>query len=709
MMLPVLSLEIRFEQDVVMTRQRTRQIAKLIGFETQDQIRIATAVSEISRVAFQSAGGGKAEFWLEGESPQCFLIKVQDRGAGIENLQAILKEQSDSDFSMGIVAAQRLMDRFEIESQPSTGTIVQMGKNLPKAALVTPERLGQIANELMQRSPQSPLEEIRWQNQELLRALDALRQREEELLQLNRELDETNRGVVSLYAELDEKADSLQKANELKTRFLSNMSHEFRTPLNSILSLSGMLLDRLDGELLPEQEKQVTFIRKAAEGLSDLVNDLLDLAKVEAGKIVVYPNLFEVSDLFGTLRGMLRPLLADNSSVSLCFEDPVEMPTLHTDQGKVAQVLRNFISNALKYTEQGEIRVAAALTDDWVTFSVADTGLGIAPENQERIFEEYIQIDSPLQQRTKGTGLGLPLSRRLAELLGGSVGVESELGKGSTFTAAIPIVHPSVLAELPQLPDLQLDPARLPILVVEDNVETLFMYEKYFQNSRYQMISAQTLTQANQAIQTFQPIAIVLDILLKEQHTWTFLAELKDNTETQEIPILVTTVINNEQKALATGANAFLIKPVDKLVLLNRINVLVQGHAPQTLLLIDDDSISRYLFKDLLSDTQFNFLEAADGQEGIRLAQIEQPACIVLDLGMLQMSGFEVLDRLKHDPKTASIPVIIQSSQVLEAAEQAHLAKHTIAVFSKERPDRDRAIVQLREALIQAGLAFKTP
>lgn len=440
----ILTIEVRCEQDVVMTRQRARQIAQALGFDSQDQTRIATAVSEIARNAFQYARSGKVEFRVEGLEPQIFLICIRDQGPGITNLKTILDGQytSKTGMGLGIIGAGRLMDQFHIESSPHDGTEVLMGKTLPKRTpILTGKRLAQIVDELIIRSPQNPFEEIQQQNQELLRTLEELQKRQAELKQLNRELEDTNRGVVALYAELDEKAASLERANQLKTRFLSNISHEFRTPLNSIVSLSRFLLDRMDGELTPEQEKQVKFIRKSGEGLSELVNDLLDLAKVEAGKIVVHPSEFEVSDLFGTLRGMLRPLLADNSSISLVFEEPVNIPMLRTDEGKVAQILRNFISNALKYTERGEVRVAAAMgSSNTVVFSVADTGIGIALEDQQRIFEEFIQLYNPIQKRVKGTGLGLPLSRKLAELLGGSVSVKSG-HVGSTFFAVIPLVY----------------------------------------------------------------------------------------------------------------------------------------------------------------------------------------------------------------------------------------------------------------------------
>jgi signal transduction histidine kinase len=274
----------------------------------------------------------------------------------------------------------------------------------------------------------------------LLHALQTQKQQREELQRLRQELDETNRGVVALYAELDARAEHLQHADEAKSRFLSNMSHEFRVPINAIRSLTRLLLDQVDGTLTDEQEKQIAFIQKAVEELAELVNDLLDLAKIESGKVTISPTEFEVAELFGTLRRMLRPLLHD--AVTLVFDIPVPLPPLMTDEEKVTQILRNLISNALKYTNQGEIRVSASLTPEAraVIFTVTDTGIGIASDDQTRIFEDFVQVDHALQRRVKGTGLGLPLCKKLAELLGGSIAVQSELGVGSSFTAVIPRV-----------------------------------------------------------------------------------------------------------------------------------------------------------------------------------------------------------------------------------------------------------------------------
>ncbi len=260
-----------------------------------------------------------------------------------------------------------------------------------------------------------------------------------EAVALRAELDETNQGVLALYAELDTQAEQLRQASDLKSRFLSYMSHEFRTPLGSILSIASLLTDELDGPLSVEQHKQVAFVSNAARELSDMVDDLLDLAKIEAGRITISPAWFDMLDLFAALRGMFRPIV-DTTAVDLIFEEPVGLPRLYTDDKKLAQILRNFIANSLKFTTRGEIRVSAQLENrDYVRFAVSDSGIGIAHELHGALFEDFSQVDSPLQKRLRGTGLGLSLCKRFAMLLGGEVGVQSTPGVGSTFFVIIPL------------------------------------------------------------------------------------------------------------------------------------------------------------------------------------------------------------------------------------------------------------------------------
>ncbi|HEY9255921.1 MAG TPA: HAMP domain-containing sensor histidine kinase [Stenotrophomonas sp.] len=256
---------------------------------------------------------------------------------------------------------------------------------------------------------------------------------------LRAELEETNQGVLALYAELDQQAAQLREVSELKSRFLSYMSHEFRTPLGSILSMTRLLDDDMDGPLSDGQRKQVRFVSAAALELREMVDDLLDLAKIEAGRITISPAWFDLMDLFSALRGMFRPLL-EGKQVDLVFEDPPPLPMLYTDDKKLAQILRNFISNALKFTPHGHVRVSARPEGEGeVRFSVHDTGIGIPQEMLPKLFEDFVQVDTPLQKRLRGTGLGLSLCRRFAELLGGRVGVNSVLGEGSEFYVVLPL------------------------------------------------------------------------------------------------------------------------------------------------------------------------------------------------------------------------------------------------------------------------------
>lgn len=570
---PILTVVITRENDVVAVRQRARRLAELLGFDTQDQTRIATAVSEIARNAFEYAGGGQAAFGLAGEtSPQSLVIEVIDSGGGIADLGTILegRYQSKTGMGLGLLGAKRLVDRFEIDTSLGGGTRVRLAKSLRRRqAPITREAADQIADMLARQSPDDPLHVLAEQNRDLVRSLDEIKLRQEELARLNRELEDTNRGVVALYAELDERAEQLKQASELKSRFLSNMSHEFRTPLNSILALSRLLLDRIDGDLSEEQERQVGYIRKSAESLTELVNDLLDLAKVEAGKVDVRPVAFSVTELFGALRGALKPLQT-NDKVELIFEEPgPDMPKLHTDEAKVAQILRNLVSNALKFTEAGEVRVRAHYDADVgrVLFAVADTGIGIPPEALERIFEEFWQVDHPLQRSAKGTGLGLPLSRRLAELLGGGIFVQSDPSRGSVFTFSLP---PRFGAESEggSASGLGLElPDRITRVLIVDDEETFrYVLRQMIGGSsgdmRHEVLEAAGGIEGLRLAREKRPDVVVLDLQMPDLDGHTVYRELKSDPATSALPIIVATSLSvgPELQAALPGASAILPK-----------------------------------------------------------------------------------------------------------------------------------------------------
>jgi signal transduction histidine kinase/DNA-binding response OmpR family regulator len=713
MALNLLRMEIRKEHDVVLVRQRARHIAAALKFDSQDQTRIATALSEIARNAFQYAGGGMAEFQIQKTPDPTLQILITDKGRGIADIEKILdgKYVSPTGMGLGLIGAKRLMDVFTVDTS-SKGTTVVIGKKIPSKSLALGKKeLDSLLTKIEGHGPQNAYEELQQQNQELLRTLDELRARQMELAQLNRELDETNRGVVALYAELDDRADFLQRASELKSHFLSNMSHEFRTPLNSISALSQILLDRLDGDLSPEQQKQVRFIKSSAQDLTDLVNDLLDLAKVEAGKVTIRPSQFDVSTMFSALRGMLRPLLAQNSSVKLQFDDPAENIEIYSDEAKVSQILRNFISNALKFTERGEVRVSVSRTrDGMIAFSVADTGIGIKEEDKERIFQEWTQVEGKLQKVAKGSGLGLPLSRKLAQLLGGNAHVTSEVGLGSTFTVEIPMFFDGQ-TEVVYVPEVkrELDAGRFPILVVEDNREALFIYEKYLKGTKFQVIPATSIAEAREAVRSFQPKAVVLDVLLQGEHSWDFLRDLKNDPATSDIPIYVVTVVDNREKAHTLGADGFYAKPVDRVWLLSQLEALVASPLKPRILVIDDDEASRYLIRNLLADRDCDFVEAINGAEGLRMVKECNPALVVLDLVMDEMNGFEVLENLRQDAKTSRVPVVVHTSKSLADEDYQRLAGAIDIIPKSIMSSRELAALRFSQALQKAGVADAMP
>lgn len=562
---PIITVSIKFESDVVTVRQRARRIAELLGFDKQDQTRIATAVSEIARNAHGYGRGGRAEFAIE-DSPrgsQSLSIRISDQGPGIQNLDEILEGRhvSLNGMGLGIAGARRLMDEFAIASTAEKGTAVTLLKRLPRrrervAQKHILELTKQLANETLLFDP---VQEVREQNRELMASLAAERLRQDELAQLNAELEDTNRGVVALYAELDTQAEELRRASELKSRFLSNMSHEFRTPLNSIMALARLLLDRVDGDLTEEQTRQVEYVRKSAESLVELVNDLLDIAKVEAGKIEIRAVEFSISELFGGLRGALRPLRVSDA-VDLVFEEPGDIPRMFADESKIAQILRNFVSNALKFTERGEVRVSAKLgKGNQVVFCVKDTGVGIAPQHHLTVFQEFSQVENPLQSRAKGTGLGLPLSKKLAELLGGSVHLESELGVGSSFFLSLPLSA----AEAPiKHDDKRASPAYKTVLVIDDDSTFRYVFRQTLADTGYKIEEAVDGVEGLEKLNRIQPDVIFLDLYMPRLDGYSVLQEItRANNEPKPRVIVVTSsVLGPVERARLSSADAILSK-----------------------------------------------------------------------------------------------------------------------------------------------------
>jgi signal transduction histidine kinase/CheY-like chemotaxis protein len=427
------SLDVRDLAGVFAARQFGRGLAGSLALERQDQIRVATAVSEVSRSAVTDGGGAVIAF-------------------GVDSTNLLLTVTFDGEPPTdGVAAASRLMDKVTI-----SGNVVRMAKRRPPG--VRPD-MNLVNEQLTAVLPQSTMDELRRHNQDLISALEDLKQQKDQLLLLNSELQETNRGVmalyselsseleqtnlgvVALYAELDEKSEQLRAASESKDRFWANISHELRTPLNSIIGLTRLLAEpSADGVLDAERLYQVGLIRSTGGTLLALVNDLLDVAKAESGRLYIEPAHIDLRALFGRMRGLVRPM-AEGRPVDVIVSDDGVPDTVLTDETALTSILRNLLSNGIRYTDSGEVRLSARVAGTRLEISVADTGMGIPAGLQENVFEEFYQVPG---LRRGGTGLGLPYARRLARILGGDLTLTSEPGIGTTVVLNLPHETPAV-------------------------------------------------------------------------------------------------------------------------------------------------------------------------------------------------------------------------------------------------------------------------
>ncbi len=447
MSLALLTVAIRQELDVVLARRRALHIARLLRFETQDQIRIATAVSELARNVFEYAGAGRIAFAVAAGDPDRFIMTVSDQGGGIADLELILNGdyRSSTGMGLGLKGARSLVDRFSVIANSPDGTCIELVKFLPdKAPAICVALVADIAAALAEEAPQNAFEEMQGQNQELIFAMAVVKQQRHELEVLNTALD--------LAAQ---KADA---ANRAKTDFLANVSHEIRTPMTAIIGITDLL-----GRTSPtsQQAQFITTLRHSAESMTVLVNDLLDISKIEDGKLVLEAIPFDLRDAVNRVVD-ISAIAIGKKGVDLAARFAAHLPhRVVGDPQRLHQILLNLVSNAVKFTSVGSVivHVDAAPPSGGriqVHLRVKDTGIGIAEDRLDQVFEKFVQADRSTSRRYGGSGLGLSIARSLTELMGGRLSLTSRLGEGSTFTVSLPF--DLVGDELPVARDLLPDP-----------------------------------------------------------------------------------------------------------------------------------------------------------------------------------------------------------------------------------------------------------
>jgi len=520
------------------------------------------------------------------------------------------------------------------------------------------------------------------------------------------QLTEANEQLRIAEAEAD-------RANRAKSKFLASMSHELRTPLNSIIGFSELLADANPGTFDERTRKRfVEQIHSSGKHLLQLINDILDLSKVEAGQMDLHMQPVDLEPAVLEAVSTAEPL-ARVKTIELKSDVETGLGVV-ADPAKVKQMLLNLVSNAIKFTpERGTVTVAARRSGDWAELAVTDTGIGIAPADMGRLFGEFQQLDQGPGRRQEGTGLGLALTKRFAELHGGTVTVESEVGRGSTFTIRLPMAagaHPAAPSPAPA-PDVEAD--RPLVLVVDDNLQAAEIIGRHLDSGGFRHRVARSGTEALRLAADLKPMAVTLDILLPEIDGWEVLTRLKENPATRNIPVVVLSVVDKPALGRALGAIDYFVKPVDGKALLSRLDQYTfttkAKRSEVRVLVVDDEPANLDLVASLLEPAGFTVLKAGGGEEGIDLARSQLPSLILLDLMMPGVNGFDVVEQLRADEKTRPIPVMVLTSKTLTENEKKDLNRNVAAIFERNSVAGPELIEWLRSIAYKTSVAASGP
>lgn len=533
----------------------------------------------------------------------------------------------------------------------------------------------------------------------IIRDITERKHAEEALRALTASLEQK---VKERTAELEVARDQALTATQHKSEFLANMSHELRTPLNAVIGFSEVLLEKMFGEINRKQEEYLGDILGSGRHLLALINDILDLARIESGHTELDLGTFELPAVLNDTFTLIRER-AKRHGIQVSLDIDHRLGRFTADERKLKQILLNLLSNAVKFTpDDGALSLKAVLRSDHAEISVSDTGIGIEPEFQQKIFDEFFQVGDHLRKR-EGTGLGLALTKKFIELHGGRIWVQSAKGQGSTFTFTLPVLPTQEERSAPTGAKPDAHPNAPLALVVEDDPAAAKLLSIYLTEAGFSVEIAADGDAGFEKAKTFQPAVITVDILIPKTDGWELLTQLKADQATASIPVVVVSIVDEPGRGFSLGAADYLLKPVDREVLARVIQRVVRNNARdqrgRSVLVIDDDPVILELMEAVLRPEGFEVLKAKDGRHGLQIARERNPDLVVLDLLMPDMNGFEVADEMHGCPETASIPIVVLTNKSLSREEKDRLNGRIIAIRQKGEFHREDFVAQVRSLL----------
>jgi signal transduction histidine kinase/DNA-binding response OmpR family regulator len=518
------------------------------------------------------------------------------------------------------------------------------------------------------------------------------------------------------FQEIQEKSEALAAASQHKSQFLANMSHELRTPLNAVISVTEMLLEDAHDFKRADEIEPLERVIRAARHLLALINEILDLSKIEAGKMELHLESFSLAPVVEDVIKTIQPL-ADKAGNAVAVHCPADIGVMRADQTRVRQALLNLLSNANKFTERGSVSVSVRRVEghdgEHIEMAVADTGIGMTPEQTSRLFQEFVQADASTTRRYGGTGLGLVISRRFCQMMGGDISVESEAGRGSTFTIRLPAevhaAHSIPVASRATTRQATVPPAAAPdVLIVDDDPTVRSVTERYLTREGFSVVTADSGREGLRLARELHPAAMTLDLVMPDLDGWTVLSALKGDPELSDIKVILMTILDEKNRGYTLGATDYMVKPVDR-ERLGAVLRTILGHGGGKVLVVDDDDILRHGLVQILEKERWTVREADNGRTGLACLAEFAADVIVLDLMMPEMDGFEFLEQLRHRAEWRDIPVVVVTSKDLTDEDHHRLNGGVERILQKDAPTRDEMLREVSATLTRCVVRSRPP